>query len=172
MELQPLDVHNYLHTWTLYHLVWIKKISKSILERKKVPVMDYLLNLSTSGVKLDEIGILIVSHMYDLKLCILMKDHYWCLLDNSSIEESDIKLAFWGNLLFSDTRQIAEKPVPKVLRARQPRPSPSPKNPEQVPSPFSAKKPYKKPNPGPSPSPHKQQQSKEGTLQMTTPQHT
>ena len=116
MELQPSDVHNYLHTWALNHMAWIKKISKSILERKKIPVMDYLLNLSTSGVKLDEIGILIVSCMYDLKLCILMKDHYWCPLDNSSIKESDIKLAFRGNLLFSDTRQIAEKPVPKVLR--------------------------------------------------------
>ena len=98
-------------------MAWIKKISKSILERKKIPVTDYLLNLSTSGVKLDEIRILIVSHMYDLKLGILMKDHYWCPLDNSSIEESDIKLTFQGNLLFSDTRQIAEKLVPKVLRS-------------------------------------------------------
>ena len=88
MELQPSDVRNYLHTWALNHMAWIKKISKSILESKKILVTDYLLNLTTSGVKLDEIGTLIVSHMYDLKLCILMKDHYWCPLDNSSIEES------------------------------------------------------------------------------------
>ena len=75
-------------------MAWIKQISKTILEKKKIPVMDYLLNLSTSGVKLDKIGLLIVSCMYDLKLCILMKDHYWCTLNNSSIEESAIKLAF------------------------------------------------------------------------------
>ena len=83
-----------MHTWALNHMAWIKQISKTILEQKKIPVTDYLLNLSTSGVKLDKIGLLIVSCMYNLKLCILMKDHYCCPLDNSSIEESAIKLAF------------------------------------------------------------------------------
>ena len=64
-----------MHTWALDHMAWIKQISKTILEKKKIPVMDYLLNLYTSGVKLVEIGLLIVSRIYDLKLCILMKNH-------------------------------------------------------------------------------------------------
>ena len=67
-------------------------------------VTDYLLNTSTSGVPLDEIGILIVSRMYDLKVCVLMKDHYWCPQNNTSIDESEIKIAFHGKLCFSDTK--------------------------------------------------------------------
>ena len=100
-------------------MAWIKQISK-----KKLQVMDYLLNLSTSGVKLDEIGLLIVSHMYNPKLCVLMKDHYWCLLDNSSVEESVIRLAYRGNVMFSDIRKKDTKPTkptgptPKPSRPR------------------------------------------------------
>ena len=90
---------------------WIDQISKTILEKKKLPVTDYLLNLSTSGVPLDEIGILIVSRMYNLKVCVLVKDHYWCPLNNSSIDDSEIKIAFRGNLRFSDT-----KPKGKIVK--------------------------------------------------------
>ena len=82
---------------------WIDQISKTILE-KKLPVTDYLLNISTSGMPLDEIGILIVSRMYDLKVCVLMRDHYWCPLNNSSIDDSEIKIASHGNLRFNDAR--------------------------------------------------------------------
>ena len=97
---------------------WIDQISKTILEKKKLLVTDYLLNISTSGMPLDEIGILIVSRMYDLKVCVLMKDHYWYPLNNSSMDDSEIKIAFCVNLHFSDT-----KPKGKIVKQV---PSPSP----------------------------------------------
>ena len=90
--------------------------------KKKLRVTDYLLNISTSGVPLDEIGILIVSRMYDLKVCVLMKDHYWCPLNNSSIDDSEIKIAFRGNLRFSDTKLkgkiVKQAPSPSPLQGK------------------------------------------------------
>ena len=60
IDLTPGDIHNYLNTWAIQHMTWIKSISQNILRKKNLPLSDYLLNMSTSGVPLDEIGILIV----------------------------------------------------------------------------------------------------------------
>ena len=39
-----------------------------------------------------------------------MKEHYWCLLNDTGIDDSKIKLAFKGNLSFSDTQPRQENP--------------------------------------------------------------
>ena len=48
--------------------------------------------------------------MYDLKVAILMKEHYWCPLNETGIDDSKIKLAFRGNLHFSDTWPRQQNP--------------------------------------------------------------
>ena len=65
--------------------------------------------ITSPGVPVDEIGLLILARMYHLKLCILLKHHYWCTLNGSDVEQSEIVIAFHGKLKFSDTRSRSEK---------------------------------------------------------------
>ena len=59
-------------------------VSGRHVNKKKSNINDYLLNLSTSGTPLDEIGLMMVDHMYKLNICVMMKDHFWCSLNTYS----------------------------------------------------------------------------------------
>ena len=83
-----------------------------------------ILNLSTSGVPLDEMGIMIVDRMYKLNICVLMKEHFWCPLNGLTVDKAEIHLAFRGKLMFSDTRP-ARKSKPTVPKSPKPSPKPS-----------------------------------------------
>ena len=108
IQLQPRDIRGYMNTWALSHMDWIKQISEKVLSKKKLNINDYLLNLSTIGVQLDETGIMIVDRMCKLNICVLMKEHFWCPLNGLTVDKAEICLAFKGKLIFSDTRPIGK----------------------------------------------------------------
>ena len=70
-----------MNTRALSNMDLIKQISEKVLSKKKLNIYDYLLNLSTSGVPLDEIGIMIVDRMYKLDISgALLMDLQWTKL--------------------------------------------------------------------------------------------
>ena len=75
VQLQARDIRGYMNTWALSHIDWLKQISEKVLakKKKKSNINDYLLNLSTSDVSLDEFDFMNVDHMYKLSLCVLIK---------------------------------------------------------------------------------------------------
>ena len=93
--------------WIKKHYTFVDKISKDILECKKLSLKSYIETVSTPGVPIDEIGLLILARMYHFKLCVLLKNHYWCALNESDPSQSEIIIVFCGHLCFTDTRTLS-----------------------------------------------------------------
>ena len=99
----PQQICNYIPAWVKVHKTFMDTISKNILSKKKLNLDDYILTICTPGVPFDEIGLLMLCRMYHLKLCVLLENHFWCALNRSSVEASNIIIVFWGKLIFLDT---------------------------------------------------------------------
>ena len=77
----PNEIRSYLPVWIKKHYTFVEKISKAFLQWKKLSLESYIETVSTPGVPIDKIGLLILARMYHLKLCVLLKNHYWCALN-------------------------------------------------------------------------------------------
>ena len=116
----PNEIRAYIPVWVSKHRDFVEKISKDILTRKKLTLDDYISTVSTPGVPIDEIGLLILTRMYHLKLCVLLRNHYWCALNGSDVSQSEIIIVFHGKLQFTDTRSFLQDVSEQYnLRCRQ-----------------------------------------------------
>ena len=104
-----LEICNYIPAWVRAYETFKQTISKDILEWKKLTLQDYVSAISTPGVPVDEIGLLMLCRLYHLELCVLLENHYWCALNRSSVENSKIIVIFRGKLKFSGTINCTEK---------------------------------------------------------------
>ena len=52
--------------------MFMDKISKDILQCKTLTLESYIETVSTPGIPIDKIGLLILARMYHLKLCVLL----------------------------------------------------------------------------------------------------
>ena len=105
---KPTEIRTYLLVWVKKHKNFMEKISKDILTRKKLTLDDYISTVLTPGVPIDEIGLLILTRIYHLKLSVLLKNHYWCALNGSDVSQSEIIIVFCGKLQFTDTRSSSQ----------------------------------------------------------------
>ena len=103
----PTEIRTYQSGLRNIKILW-EKISKDILTCKKLTLDDYISTVSTPRVPIDEISLLILTRMYHLKLCVLLKNHYWCALNGSDVSQSEIIIVFHGKLQFSDTRSSSQ----------------------------------------------------------------
>ena len=106
----PNEIQAYLPVWTKKHHAFVEKISKDILDKQKLSVNDYVQTISSKGIPIDEIGLLILTRMYHLKLCMILKTHYWCALNSSDVASTKL-LSFSMESCISVTPLAGQKNI-------------------------------------------------------------
>lgn len=94
-----------MKTWINPHMDWVKQKSDKILAHKGVQLEDYIELITAPCQPLDKIRILLVTHMYHIHICILLKDTFWCSQVDKNAGQCKMVVAFVGSLTFYDTKE-------------------------------------------------------------------
>ena len=148
---EPLELKIALANWASNHLGWIRKVSKAMIEDKGYCVESYVNALAQPNVVCDEMGLLILSRMYELKLCVLFERNFWTCLSSDEMMDNDIFLALTGKCEFVMTRK---RPSISSDESLSPPPQPDPSAVKTEPLPVAHSTPTQsKPKAPPKPKP-------------------
>ena len=87
----------------VHHVTWIRSVGSSFLQRKGIPIGDYLMNLQDISIPLDQLGILVYARMYHKHYAIVLKDSVWTTRKDNSLKDCSVIFAYCGGVYFSDT---------------------------------------------------------------------
>ena len=89
------------------------------LNQKGLSVEEFCSDILTTGVKLNELGILLIAWMYRFYIAVVMRDWTWTTGRNLELSECKIVLAFLGKLDFIDMYTFLPTPgkddIPEAL---------------------------------------------------------
>ena len=99
----PREVKVDLAYWIPRNFDWVHKISKTLLQKKKEQLCDYLHFIISPNTILDEIEITLIMRMYNIHIGVVIKGSLWTTQLIGDINICDVVLAFMGKLQFSYT---------------------------------------------------------------------
>ena len=102
----PEGIQNDFLSWIPSNMTFVRQACGYLLKKKNLHLTPYLQYLIQPRYKFDKIALLIFARMYQIHIGVILKDRYWSMHQNQSIENfesSDIILAYFGNLNFKDT---------------------------------------------------------------------
>ena len=88
---------------------WIQCVGAEILAKKKLKIEDYCNDLSEMVTPIDQLGLLIIAHMYHQHFGVFLKDGVWSTRRDNSLENCTIYFAYNGGSAFSDTVDAPEE---------------------------------------------------------------
>ena len=99
------DVGRHLFNFVVSHRAWISQVGGKILAKKKLDLEEYLSNLYLCLTPVDQLGLLILAHLYHRHFVAFLKNGVWTTRKNNSMENCKIYFEYKGGYLFSDTVQ-------------------------------------------------------------------
>ena len=90
------------------HFNWVAQVGRKFLNQKSLSVGEFCSNIQTTGVKLNELGILLIAQMYRFHIAVIMRDWTWTTGRNLDLSECKVVLAFLGKSNFMDTYTLPE----------------------------------------------------------------
>ena len=101
----PKEMRDYLRNFVAkdHHKVWIMNVGITFIAKKGLSIDEYLDNLLSPNVPIDELGLLIIVWMYHAHIAVIMYD--WTWTTGFDLQPSDCKfvLAYCGGLDFYAT---------------------------------------------------------------------
>ena len=85
------------------HIEWVGRIGKTVLDKKKLAVEDYVNSLAEGTIPLDQLGILCVARNWHIHICVFLKSGIWTTRKDNSLEGVSIFLLYAGGTTFFDT---------------------------------------------------------------------
>ena len=79
---------------------WIHFIGDSFLHRKGLSLDEYMANIVSPGVPIDELGLMIMAKMYHAHVAVIMKDYTWTTGWNLLAKECKFIFTYTGGLSF------------------------------------------------------------------------
>ena len=103
-------LHEDINVFAEQNIRWIRKVGVSTFNKLSMSPPDYIQNLVSGDVVLDELALLIVARVLNIHCVVLMADRYWSTKSDGSYENCLLKLAFTGNSSFKEltSRQAQE----------------------------------------------------------------
>ena len=92
------------------HFTWVAQVGRKFLNQKGLSAGEFCANLLATGVKLNELGILVTARMYRFHIAVVMRDWTWTTGRNLQLSECKIVLAFLGKSNFLDTYTFLPEP--------------------------------------------------------------
>lgn len=99
----PTDMRQDVAEWCKVNEDWLTKVTDGWVE-SRAQLELYVDSLVTQGYVVDEIGMLIISRVYRLKLAVLFNKVFWTCLADGKLETCEDFLACTGRYQFSLTR--------------------------------------------------------------------
>ena len=101
------------------HFNWVAKVGRKFLNQKSLSVGEFCSDMLTTGVELNELGILLIARMYRFHIAVIMRDWTWTTGRNLDLSECKIVLVFLGNSKFMDTYsflpELGKDDIPEAL---------------------------------------------------------
>ena len=82
---------------------WINSVGGEILQKKKIKVKDYCIDLQEMCTPVDQIGLLILARMYHRHFTVYLKNGVWSTRRDNGIHDSVICFFYNSSSWFSDT---------------------------------------------------------------------
>ena len=79
---------------------WIKFIGDSFLYRKGLSLDEYMANIMSPGVPIDELSLMIMTRMYHAHVAVIIKDYMWTTRWNLLAKECKFIFTYTGGLTF------------------------------------------------------------------------
>ena len=83
------------------HQDYTKGIGTNVLSRKKQELNDYIKCMETVHKPMDEIALVITTHLYNLHVCVLMEDKFWTTNQQHAIGLCSLLIGLTGPLQFT-----------------------------------------------------------------------
>ena len=92
-----------LRTYMLQHLQWVQHISRVILKDVTVSLEDYIDTITTPGVPIDFVAIVVLCRAYHFHLAIYTSKGVWATCQQKSITKCLFDVVYNGNFTFTET---------------------------------------------------------------------
>ena len=101
----PKQLRDYMASFIAkdYHKQWIASVGKSFIKKKGLELNEYLENLISPKVPMDELGLLIMARMYHSHVAVIMYDWTWTSGFDLQPTQCHFVLAYCGGLHFLAT---------------------------------------------------------------------
>ena len=97
------DIYKHLHDWIPNHLYWICDVGKDFLGSQGLRPEDFANNLISPKIPLDELGLIVIVHMYHTHFGVILKDKIWSTEYDNSSKYCKFFLMYQGGVSFMDT---------------------------------------------------------------------
>ena len=115
------DVGRHLFTFVVKHREWITRVGGKLLAKKKLDLDEYLSNLYLCLTPVDQLGLLILAHLYHRHFAVFLKNGVWTTRRNNSMQNCKIYFVYKGAFVFSDTVYTNIPPALKLSVAQSPK---------------------------------------------------
>ena len=115
------DVGWHLFNFVVKHREWIVRVGGKLLAKKKLDLDEYLSNLYLLLTLVDQLGLLILAHLYHRHFAVFLKNGMWTTRKNNSMEHCKIFFVYKGSFFFSDTVQTDIPPPLNLSLAESPK---------------------------------------------------
>ena len=93
-----------LESWTDKHKEWVKTVTASYLDTKKIKLQRFLGEWLHPQFPLSMPGILIIARAYKVHIAIFFNDSYWTTMSKTNFMKVSVFLLYRGGLNFEDSR--------------------------------------------------------------------
>ena len=93
-----------LEDWTEKHKTWVKSVTASYLDGKKIKLDRFLDQWLHPQFPLSMPGILIIARAYKIHIAIFFNDSYWTTMSKTNLMKVTVFLLYRGNLIFEDSQ--------------------------------------------------------------------
>ena len=95
-------LHEEINVFAEQNISWIRKVGVSKFNKFSMSPQDYIQNLVSRDIVLDELALLIAARVLNIHCVVLMANRYWLTKSDGSYENCLLKLAFTGNSSFKE----------------------------------------------------------------------
>ena len=105
-----------MQPWVDSHMDWVTKVTEYLQNIKKRTLDNFLIEWLHGSFPLNEAGILIVAHAYNIHVAVFFNDSYWTTTAKSDLNKCKVFLLYRGSLVFEDSRRVT---VPEYTEHRR-----------------------------------------------------
>ena len=85
------------------HKHFVEAVGGQLIHRKGLDVQDYTNSIVEPQVPIDEIGIVLLAHMYKMHVCIFLEGKYFTTNRDEALNKATMYLIYVGKNTFLDT---------------------------------------------------------------------
>ena len=102
------ELREIMRSYMLKRVAWLQHISHVVLQEVGVSVEDYIDMITTSGVPLDFISMVVLCQIYHFHVAIYMSTGVWATCRSKSIKDCLFGVAYNGNFDFTETVKLGK----------------------------------------------------------------